>query len=151
VSEMAADFCVVEPTRSISVELPAEPVYVLGNENELRQVIGNLLMNVRVHTDTHTSARIAVDASTSGATVTVHDDGPGMTATDARNAFDRFYRPDSSRSRETGGSGLGLSIAKTLTETHGGTIELRSSPSEGTTVRVHLPRQDISAAKATTA
>ena len=145
VAEMADDFRALEPERPLTVELPDDTVAVIGNTNELRQVIANLLTNVRVHTDAHTPARIRVDGTATDATIIVHDDGPGMSAADAANAFDRFYRPDSSRSRRSGGSGLGLSIAKTLAEAHGGTVELQSRPNTGTTVFVHLPRHRVDA------
>lgn len=140
VREIAGDAQVVEPWRPIDVDVPDTAVVVLGDDRSLRQVLSNLLGNVRVHTDPHTPVAVAVDASDADVVVTVRDAGPGMSADAAARAFDRFYRPDDSRSRDSGGSGLGLSIAKAVVEAHGGTIALASRPGAGTTVRFTLPR-----------
>lgn len=74
------------------------------------------------------------------ATLTVSDTGSGMSADELARVFDRFYRGEQSRSRGTGGVGLGLSIARTIIEAHHGTIAIDSEPGKGTTVRVTLPR-----------
>lgn len=94
----------------------------------VRQVLDNLLTNAAVHTPPGTAVAVAVSASDGAARVRVSDAGPGIPPTDAERVFDRFYRVDKARSRDRGGSGLGLAVAQSLIEAHGGTIELRSEP-----------------------
>jgi two-component system, OmpR family, sensor kinase len=142
VSELAADARVIEPGRPMSLDIPTEPVTVFGNAEELHQVFANLLANVRAHTDPGVPSRVAIETTLSTVTITVADQGPGMAEADAASAFDRFFRSDVSRSRLSGGSGLGLSIAKTLVEAHGGTIDLETGLDAGTTVSVVLPRAE---------
>ncbi|MFJ2240413.1 sensor histidine kinase [Streptomyces sp. NPDC087859] len=71
--------------------------------------------------------------------VEVADEGPGLTAQDAKHVFERFYRADPSRSRTHGGSGLGLSIAAAVAQGHGGRLELDTAPGKGCTFRLVLP------------
>ncbi len=73
--------------------------------------------------------------------IEVHDDGPGMTGEVAAQVFERFYRADPARSRHHGGSGLGLSIVRSVVEAHGGQVSLQSAPGAGTTVTVRLPSE----------
>jgi two-component system OmpR family sensor kinase len=69
----------------------------------------------------------------------VADQGPGMAAEHAARAFERFYRADASRTRQTGGNGLGLAIVLAIVAAHDGTVDLVTAPGEGATVRVRLP------------
>ena len=71
--------------------------------------------------------------------IEVEDSGPGVSEEQRAHLFDRFYRAEGSRSRTTGGSGLGLSICKNIAEAHGGSIESGHSPLGGLSIRVHLP------------
>jgi two-component system sensor histidine kinase BaeS len=71
--------------------------------------------------------------------ITVADTGIGMTSEEVSHAFDRFWRADSSRNRNTGGSGVGLAVCGELVRAHGGHIEISSTPGEGTTFTVRLP------------
>jgi two-component system OmpR family sensor kinase len=80
--------------------------------------------------------------------IEVADEGPGMEPEVADHAFERFYRADPSRSRDAGGSGLGLSIVQATVRAHEGTVELRSRPAAGTTVRVELPLRRVGGAGA---
>ena len=72
--------------------------------------------------------------------VEVADSGPGMTSEEAARVFERFYRSDSSRSRATGGVGLGLSIVAAVAEAHGGAVSAHSTPGDGATFRITFPR-----------
>ena len=138
--DIADDARMLEPHRPISVDVPAGAAIVLGDAGRLQQLVANLLANVRKHTGPYTPCALAVETTDTEVLVTVADHGPGMTETDAARAFDRFYRADTSRSRDSGGSGLGLAIVKAIVEAHAGTIELTTSTGEGTTVQVRLPR-----------
>jgi len=117
----------------------SHPVEVMGDPTRLRQVIDNLLANVRAHTPEGTSATVHVDQDGTMAEIVVSDSGPGMPSEEAARVFERFYRVDASRARNHGGSGLGLSIVAAIVAAHGGTVSAKSAPGEGMTVTVRLP------------
>jgi two-component system OmpR family sensor kinase len=117
----------------------AHPVEVSGDKDRLRQVVDNLLANVRAHTPPGTSATVRVDQLDGLAQIEVRDTGPGMPAEDAHRVFERFYRTDQARTRTSGGSGLGLSIVSAIVAAHGGTVSADSAPGDGMTVTVQLP------------
>ena len=140
------DLAVLEPPADATPEeaedfLP-EPPLVIGDEARLRQVIVNLLANARVHTPagSHVTTTLAREGDT--LIVRIHDDGPGI-APDVRDRlFERFARGDSSRERRTGSTGLGMSIALAIVQSHGGSIDVDSSTApedHGTTFSVRLP------------
>jgi two-component system OmpR family sensor kinase len=106
----------------------------------LRQVVDNLLDNVRAHTPDGVRAIVGVDTDGSEAVLTVEDDGPGLDVEDPDKVFERFFRTDASRSRSSGGSGLGLSIVAAVVAAHGGRVEADRSPLGGARFRVFLPR-----------
>ncbi len=137
----------VQPDRPIALHLDeslTDAPVVLGDENRLRQVVGNLVGNALTHTPAGT--RISVGVGQDGEdllVLRVADEGPGMAEADAARAFERFYRADTSRTREhpeAGGTGLGLAIAASLVEAHGGTITLATAPGRGAVFTVRLPR-----------
>ncbi|PHP53230.1 sensor histidine kinase [Actinomyces ruminis] len=146
----------------------ARPAMVLGDRDRLSQVLTNLLGNVTRHTPEGSPVEIAVgtvdrplapgavrptDRPTpsrgpvgrahepQGPTVVVEvrDHGPGVAKADAEKVFQRFYRADTSRNRETGGSGLGLSIVSAIVARHGGTVRMDRTPGGGATVHIELP------------
>ena len=140
------DLAVLEPPADATPEeaedfLP-EPPLVIGDEARLRQVVVNLLANARVHTPagSHVTTTLAREGDT--LIVRIHDDGPGI-APDVRDRlFERFARGDSSRERRTGSTGLGMSIALAIVQSHGGSIDVASSTApedHGTTFSVRLP------------
>ena len=106
----------------------------------IAQVVGELLENASQHTDEGGRVHVFAEAS-DGATarVTVEDSGAGIAPEDLPQLFDRFYRVDPSRSRATGGVGLGLTIAKQLVEAHGGAISAESTPNVGSRFTFELP------------
>ncbi len=140
--DAAADARAVAPDRVITAEV-AEDVTVEGDEDRLRQVVGNLVGNALVHTPAGTPVSVHVHNGGGRAVVEVHDDGPGMPREVADRAFERFARADASRSRHAGGAGLGLAIVQAIVVAHGGQVALDSAPGQGTTVRVELPRHTI--------
>jgi two-component system OmpR family sensor kinase len=117
----------------------AHPVEVMGDPVRLRQVIDNLLANVRAHTPEGTTATVHVDQEGTTARIVVTDTGPGMPSEDAARVFERFYRVDAARARSHGGSGLGLSIVAAIVAAHGGTVSATSAPGQGMTVDIRLP------------
>ena len=123
----------------------AHPVEVTGNKDRLRQVLDNLLANVRAHTPRGTAATVRVDQVGDHAEIEVRDKGPGMPDEEARRVFERFYRVDPARTRTSGGSGLGLSIVAAIVAAHGGTVSATSSPGSGMVVTVRLPTTSVHA------
>jgi two-component system, OmpR family, sensor kinase len=117
----------------------SHPVEVMGDPTRLRQVIDNLLANVRAHTPEGTSTTVHVDQEGTTAEIVVKDSGPGMPSEEAARVFERFYRVDASRARNHGGSGLGLSIVAAIVTAHGGTVSAKSAPGDGMMVTVRLP------------
>jgi two-component system OmpR family sensor kinase len=143
VADAAADLRVVHPDHPVTVSL--EPALVRGSGDQLHQVVANLLTNAAVHTPVGTAVRAEVSRTPRGVRLVVADDGPGMDDETAAHAFERFYRADPSRSRASGGSGLGLSIVAAIVAAHGGTVRIAragldpDAAGTGTTVVVELP------------
>jgi two-component system, OmpR family, sensor kinase len=131
----------VAPEWPISADLP-DAAPITGDPTRLRQVIDNLLANVRAHTPAGTNTVVRLRGDATESVLTVSDDGPGMSSDDVARAFERFHRADSSRTRTAGtpaGSGLGLSIVAALVEAHEGTVTLDATPGHGVTVEIRLP------------
>jgi two-component system OmpR family sensor kinase len=129
----------VEPARPIRAQVE-EAVKVTGDEDRLRQVVGNLFANVRVHTPPDTPVDVTLSSRNGVAVLEVADHGPGIDAGHREHIFDRFYRADIGRSRDRGGSGLGLAIAASVTAAHAGTISHSETPGGGATFTLTLPR-----------
>jgi two-component system OmpR family sensor kinase len=127
------------PDHPIAVDLPEEPVEVVGDAARLHQVIVNLVTNARTHTPdgTHITVGIA-PAADGGVDLTVRDDGQGIDPEFLPKLFERFARADSSRSRTAGSTGLGLAIVDAVVQAHGGRVSVTSRPGE-TVFTVHLP------------
>jgi two-component system OmpR family sensor kinase len=128
----------IEPERPLVLDAP-EPVEVVGDPERLRQAIDNLLANVRAHTPPRTRATVRVAADSATATVSVGDEGPGLSEEQAKHVFERFYRGDPSRAREGGGSGLGLAIVLAIVEAHGGSVRAEPAPGSGARFTIALP------------
>ena len=130
------------PARPIVMEFLAGPgtPEVIGDEARLRQVLGNLVANALQHTPADTRVTVRVGTRGDDAIVEVADQGPGMLQSDADRVFERFYRADSSRTRASGGAGLGLSIVDSLVRAHGGRVSVTTGPGVGCCFRVVLPR-----------
>ncbi|TEU14679.1 MAG: HAMP domain-containing protein [Anaerolineales bacterium] len=127
----------------VEVTVSAGPPLVLADADRIEQVLVNLLDNAIKYSPEGGRITVAIDDGgpvPEMVSVAVRDEGLGIPAGDLPRVFERFYRVDRARSRDGGGSGLGLSIAKAIVEAHGGEITLRSEEGQGTTVRFTLPR-----------
>ncbi len=139
VRDAVADARAVEPRRPVSAQAPPDFV-IVADEPRIRQVLANLLGNVREHTTPETAVTVRLSQAGHGALIEVADAGPGMDEDAAARAFDRFYRgrrPDGANG--VVGSGLGLAIVQAIAAAHGGHAMLRSMPGVGTTVQVWIP------------
>jgi signal transduction histidine kinase len=156
VRDAVADAMAVEPDRPISAQAPPRLIAVV-DERRIRQVLANLLGNVRAHTPRSSPVAVRLGPVQGGVLMEVADRGPGMSAEDAARAFDRFHRATESGDRSAepgsgeaaersngdrnkgGGSGLGLSIVQAIANAHGGQATLESWQDHGTRVRIWLP------------
>src|SRR3989440_4814996 len=136
--DAAADARVVAPLREITLEAP-DNIVVSGDDTRLRQVVGNLVRNALVHTPAATPVEIAVTSQNGTARLSVTDHGPGLPAGDRERIFEPFYRADASRSRDSGGAGLGLSIVSAVVAAHGGRVQVKETSGGGATFEVQLP------------
>jgi len=121
------------------VEVPDEPITVIGDSARLHQVVVNLLANARVHTPPSTIVTVGLAESDSAVTLAVTDNGPGIPPAQIPNLFERFSRGDSSRTRATGSTGLGLAIVHAVVTAHHGTVSVESRKGH-TEFTVTLPR-----------
>ncbi|MET8169170.1 HAMP domain-containing sensor histidine kinase [Streptomyces sp. NPDC005329] len=141
--EQAADaFRASHPGHPLTVSPGPAAVPLRMDPQRIRQVLDNLLTNAAVHTTAGTAVCVEVAVSPDTARVHVMDKGPGIPPGDRDRVFDRFYRVDKARSRDRGGSGLGLSVARSLVRAHGGSLEL-GDRAGGTVFTVTLPRGPV--------
>ncbi|WP_245765418.1 sensor histidine kinase [Nonomuraea jiangxiensis] len=127
------------PGHEWRLEVPEEPVTVLGDPGRLQQVLANLLANARTHTPEGTLVTVTVGTCGGQAVLEVSDSGPGIPAGLLPYVFERFARGDGSRSRTSGSTGLGLAIVHAVLSEQGGTVEVDSAPGR-TRFTVRLPR-----------
>ena len=137
-TKSVADARVVEPGRTVEVTGVTRAM-VTGDRARLRQVVDNLLANVREHTGPATRVTIRVEAHRRDVVLVVADDGPGMTEADAARAFDRFWQAAATEEHPRRGTGLGLAIVADLVAAHGGEVGLDTAPGAGTRVTIRLP------------
>ena len=129
------------PDQRLRLDLPGQ-CRVRGDRQRLVQVLENLVENATLYSPAGTTVQVGLHVRAPVATITVSDDGPGMSEDDVTHAFERFYRGTSARRQRREGSGLGLPIAKHIVEAHGGKIEIHSTAGAGTSVSLTLPVLD---------
>ncbi|NNC75528.1 MAG: HAMP domain-containing protein [Acidimicrobiia bacterium] len=143
VGEILAQVVDAHHARTDGVHLEAvddtEGVVVSVDPMRIRQAIGNFVDNALRHTPSGGSVTVAARSQNGSVLITVVDTGEGIAAEHLPHVFDRFYRADPSRTRSTGGSGLGMAIARHIVDAHGGTVSAASSPGQGTIITVALP------------
>ena len=139
-SECVASARAAGPTHPITISSTIDEAFALGDETRIYQVITNLLTNARVHTPIGTSIEVALDQSDDGLTIAVTDHGNGLSKDDQARIFERFFRVDPSRQRNSSeGSGLGLSIVDAVMRAHGGRVSVTSEDGKGATFTLFFP------------
>jgi signal transduction histidine kinase len=126
---------------TLGTDLPADLPLVSVDPERIGQVLRNLLSNAVAHTPPGGKIDVTARAGQDEVSVSVRDTGTGIPAEHLPYVFDRFYRADSSRARQTGGAGLGLAIVKQLVVAHGGAVSVASEPGKGSTFTFTLPTQ----------
>ena len=140
VNDAVSDARAADPERAVTAQIE-KPVTVTGDDLRLRQAVANLVRNALVHTPAGSPVEVALLAPNGHAEIDVIDHGPGVPAAQRERIFERFHRSDPTRSRDQGGSGLGLSIASAVVAAHGGGISVTDTPGGGATFRIELPAQ----------
>lgn len=135
-AEAQADFF---RAKGIAFERDVRPVAVHADASRLEQIVDNLLSNALRYTDAGGAVRLRVGRRGAHALLEVSDTGIGIAPDELPRVFDRFWRSDRSRSRATGGAGIGLAVVRELVDAHGGDVEVESAPGRGTLFRVTLP------------
>jgi two-component system OmpR family sensor kinase len=144
-ADSVQDARMVAPDRAVDLAVaPGAAFIVNGDEQRLRQVIGNLMNNALSHTPAGTPVHVRIGSGTLASddpavVLDVADEGPGMTQEQAQRVFERFYRADAARNRASGGTGLGLAIVAGLVGAHGGTVSVQTAPGQGADFQVKLP------------
>jgi two-component system OmpR family sensor kinase len=139
VEDAAADARTISGEQPVDVRTTGRTTFVTGDRARLRQIVDNLLANVREHTPAGTNVELNVSTEGDQVVVSVADDGPGMTPEEVSRAFDRFWQAPATDAHPRRGTGLGLAIVSDLVKAHGGTIRLDSAPGVGTLVTIRLP------------
>jgi heavy metal sensor kinase len=140
VREAAAIFEVLIEEKGLRIAVEGdENAHVEGDYVFLRQAFVNLIHNAVKYSPAGAAIRVRVASAEGSVVVEIEDSGPGIPVDDQPKVFDRFYRVDKARWRESGGAGLGLSIVKWAVEAHGGQVTLDSKPDQGCTLRISLP------------
>jgi len=138
VREHVSDFKEITPTHPVTTHIDASAV-LLGSEKYLQRFIQNALTNIRLHTPPSTAVRVSVKAEKQ-IIIIIEDSGPGLPPESYGEKIRGLKRFDRSRSRDTGGTGLGMSIMNAVIERHKGVFTLRKSELGGLAIEVHLPR-----------
>lgn len=140
VVDAVSDAHIAGPNHAWRLDLPADPVTIVGDAQRLHQVLANLLTNARTHTPSGTTVTTGLAHSADGAvTLTVTDNGPGIPPALLPEVFERFARGDTSRSRNAGSTGLGLAIVAAVVAAHDGDVRVTSEPGN-TVFTVVFPR-----------
>lgn len=124
----------------ISLQLPAGDVYINGDEDRLSQVLINLMDNALRVSKAGDHIKVQAQVRADLLEISITDSGPGIAKEDLPLIWERFYKVDKARTRAGHGTGLGLAISKKIIELHGGTIEVHSTPGQGSTFTVKLPQ-----------
>jgi len=133
----SAQFEAEQMGKTLEVPVPPGPWKLFGNPAALDSALENIVRNALRYSNTHIALNFACDNE--GITITVDDDGPGVSEADREQIFRPFYRTDEARDRESGGTGLGLAIVDTAVQQHRGWVKAEDSPLGGLRLIIWLP------------
>ena len=137
--EVVASAKAAGPNHPIELNLPQQELFVLGDSRRIHQVVANLLANARTHTPLGTKINVTARQTLAEVIIEVADNGPGLSKSDQERIFERFFRADPARVRNSGeGSGLGLSIVDAVMKAHGGYVSVKSELDKGATFTLHF-------------
>jgi two-component system OmpR family sensor kinase len=138
VKDAVDDARATAPDRAVDLESDGA-VSVIGDRDQLRQVVGNLVRNALVHTPAGTPIELRVSRAGDDAALVVRDHGPGLPTDDGGALFERFWRATPGRGRGRAGAGLGLAIVAAIVEAHGGSVDAANAPDGGARFEIRLP------------
>ncbi len=140
VNEVSDELAPLAEAYGISVEHGSEPgLIVVADRDAIKRALANLLDNAFRYSPRGTPVHVVAARENGWAVLAVADSGPGLTPEEQEQVFERFWRSDSARSRESGGAGLGLAIVRRIAESHGGAVGVSSAPGSGSTFELRLP------------
>jgi signal transduction histidine kinase len=141
VEEVSASFqgILEEKVQALAMDCPGQPIWLRADRNRIAQVVSNLISNASKYSPQGSEIRLSCAVTGERLEISVRDRGIGISPKDQQKLFTPFFRVDNEETRKVSGTGLGLVIAKSIAELHGGEIALESAPGEGTTVRLKLP------------
>ena len=143
VSDAVASAQAAGPEHKVTFNSPQGEFFILGDNDRIHQVVANLLANARAHTPAGSLIEVKLSQTSEGISLSVSDNGPGLSKEHQERIFERFFRADPSRKRTDGeGSGLGLSIVDAVMRAHGGSVSVNSKLGEGATFTLFFPRKD---------
>lgn len=141
ISDLTEEFLELAVAADIDLtsQVPKPEIYILGHESQLYRLVSNLIANAIQYTPAGGAVSVGLELRDRTAIITVKDTGIGIPLDQQAQIFDRFYRVDQDRSRKTGGTGLGLTIAEAITHLHMGYLTVDSVPGAGSLFTIHLP------------
>ncbi len=141
-AQKAADSFAAEiKNKGLHIKVNGRPVMILADRDRISQVLWNLLSNAVKYTEADGHIIMEVLETAENAVLRISDDGIGIAREDQPLVFERLYRTDRSRSRNTGGAGIGLAIVKSIVEAHGGKVTVESEPGKGSCFEIVLPKK----------
>ena len=145
-SDLIEEFSELADSANIQLasHLPEGAINVMGNEPQLYRLLSNLIANAIQYTPKGGTVTISLERRDRTAYLKVSDTGIGIELGEQNRIFDRFYRVNRDRSRQTGGNGLGLAIAQAITQAHHGRLSVESQPNQGSTFTLQIPTQPVS-------
>jgi heavy metal sensor kinase len=140
VSEVRDTLLILAEEKNQRIDITAEQLVIRTDRELLRLALLNLVQNAIRYSEAGTAIRLRIKSQDKMGLIEVMDEGPGIALEHQEKIFERFYRVDKARSRDSGGAGLGLSIARWAIELQGGHIELESEPGDGSLFRIVMPK-----------